>query len=287
MRCSSRTQKSETQCNHQDASFWRAIDPNRKVITVADLDNEQTFEESYDNLLLALGSSQLKPKIPGIDGAGIFTLWTVSDADRLNHFIRERNPKHAVVVGGGSLGLEAAENLVERGLRVEIAELSDQILPFLDPDMAGLAEAHLSEKGVQLHLRDGVRSLKKSITEIRVMLLSCCRQTDRCPCHRRCSGQRSCPPRRFKVARGGIVVDVRTTDRHIYAVGDAIQVRDYITGQPTISVAGPAVKQVVLLHRICRFIDAMYPGTQETTIVQVFDEHVLRPVKVRSSKRWV
>lgn len=134
------------------------IDPKEKSIEVYEKKADRRYRVSYDKLILATGSSPLTPPIPGIDGAGIFTLWTIPDTDRLKSYVQARRPESAVVVGGGFIGLEMAENLHRLGIAVTIVEMQHQVMPPLDPEMAGLIHADLCASGVQLILGDGVKS---------------------------------------------------------------------------------------------------------------------------------
>jgi NADPH-dependent 2,4-dienoyl-CoA reductase/sulfur reductase-like enzyme len=149
-----------------------AIDRENKSVTVKDLQKGITYTETYDVLVLATGSSPLTPPIPGRESPRVMTLWTVPDTDKIRAFIRERNAKSAVVVGGGFIGLEMAENLNHAGLEVTIAEMLDQVMAPLDYEMAQLLHEHLAESGVRLCLSDGVASFEDIINGITVKLKS-------------------------------------------------------------------------------------------------------------------
>lgn len=252
-----------------------AIDRQRKRLTVKRLADGTTYEESYDKLILSPGASPLRPPIPGIDLPGIYTLRDLGDADRLREVVQ--GARQAVVVGAGFIGLEMAENLVRRGVHTTVVELADQVLPPWDREMTTPIAQHLVDNGVRLLLSDsaaefaaaerGLTVKLKSGTMLAadVVVLSV--------------GVR--PENGLAVAagldvgpRGGIRVNehMQTTDPDIYAVGDAVEVRDFVTGDPIqIPLAGPANRQgrIAADHIFGRA--STYRGTQGTAVVGVFD----------------
>ena len=254
-----------------------AIDRENKSVTVKDLIKDATYTETYDVLVLATGSSPLTPPIPGRESKRVMTLWTVPDTDRIRTFIKEHNAKSAVVVGGGFIGLEMAENLHHAGLEVTIAEMLDQVMAPLDYEMAQLLHEHLTESGVHLCLSDGVASFEDMVSGITVKLKSGKEiKTDLVilsigvkpnSALAKDAGLQVSPA-------GGIVTDdhMRTSDSSIYAVGDAVEVEDFIfKGRTMVPLAGPANRQGRIAADNIAGLDSSYKGTQGTSIAKVFD----------------
>jgi len=254
-----------------------AIDRENKTVTVKELANGITYTETYDVLVLATGSSPLTPPIPGRESPRVMTLWTVPDTDRIRGFIKEQKATSAVVVGGGFIGLEMAENLHHAGLNVTIAEMLDQVMAPMDYEMAQLLHEHLTESGVKLCLSDGVASFADTGSGITVTLKSGKKlETDLVilsigvkpnSALAKEAGLDVSPA-------GGIVTDafMRTTDPDIYAVGDAVEVEDFIFKNRTmIPLAGPANRQGRIAADNIAGGFAQYHGTQGTAIAKVFD----------------
>ena len=236
----------------------------------------RVYDESYDKLILAPGAAPIRPPLPGIDLPGIFTLRNMADVDRIKDVL-DRGVKEAVVVGAGFIGLEMVENLVGRGIRVTLVELQSQVLPPLDAEMTIPIEEHLAEKGVSLYLNESAEAFEADQNGLSVRLKS----------GRRVSGQFVIvgigvrPENRLAVEsglevgpRGGIRVNahMQTADPDIYAVGDAIEVVDFVTGEPAqVPLAGPANRQgrIAADHIFGR--KSRYRGTQGTAIVRVFE----------------
>ncbi|WP_052330311.1 CoA-disulfide reductase [Virgibacillus sp. MSP4-1] len=255
------------------------INREEKTIVVKNVQTGDTYEESYDQLILSPGARPVVPPIPGIDEAkDLFTLRNIPDTDQIKGFVDQKNPKRAVVVGGGFIGLEMAENLHERGLEVTIVEMSNQVMGPIDYEMASIIHRHLEEKGVNLILDDGVKQFenegKTIITQngkqidTDMILLSI--------------GVR--PENELAVQagldvgkRGGIQVNehLQTSDSDIYAIGDAVEIKDYINQQATmVPLAWPANRQgrVAADHIYGKGIK--YNGTLGTSIAKVFDYSV-------------
>ncbi|MDO5132668.1 MAG: FAD-dependent oxidoreductase [Eubacteriales bacterium] len=226
-----------------------SIDRANKTVRVKNLETGECYDESYDKLVIATGSSPLRPPIPGIDSPRILTLWTVPDADHIRSMIREKGAKSAVVVGGGFIGLEMAENLRHAGLSVAIVEATDQVMAPIDPEMAMILHENIRANGVDLHLSDGVASFEDSGSGVDVNLGSGKKLTADFVILSIGVRPNSLLAREAGLelnARGGIVVDeyLRTADPDIYAAGDVIEVEDFLTKDRTmVPLAGPANKQ--------------------------------------------
>ena len=255
-----------------------AIDREAREIEVKDLATDQTYREAYDALVLSPGAAAVRPPLPGIDLPGIFVVRTVPDSRHIRAWINEKGAKSAVVVGGGFIGLEMAENLVRRGLSVTVVEMLDQVMPPLDPEMAKPVQQHLEQHGVKVALGDGVAGFIESWDgRISVNTKSGAQHTGDIVIL--AIGVR--PETALAKAagielggRGGIRVDerMRTNDPTIWAVGDAVEVMDVVTGEWTlIPLAGPANRQGrIAADGICGR-DSNFRGVQGTAICGIFD----------------
>jgi NADPH-dependent 2,4-dienoyl-CoA reductase/sulfur reductase-like enzyme/rhodanese-related sulfurtransferase/TusA-related sulfurtransferase len=252
-----------------------AVHPDRKAITVNSKDRGQ-YEETYDDLILSPGAKPIRPNLPGINSSRIFTLRNVPDTDRIKAFVDRENSRQAVVVGGGFIGVEIAENLKERGLEVSITEAAPHILPPFDSDMAVLVEHELEENGIQLFLGDGVASFQEQADGLSVTLQSgkalaadlVILAIGVAPETGFLSGSGIALGR-----RGHILVNDRleTSQAGIYAVGDAIEVIDFVSGQPAaIPLAGPANKQGRIAADNIAGLSSQFRGSQGTSILKVF-----------------
>jgi NADPH-dependent 2,4-dienoyl-CoA reductase/sulfur reductase-like enzyme/rhodanese-related sulfurtransferase len=254
-----------------------AIDRTASTVLVRDLETGREYSEPYDALVLSPGASPIRPPWPGIDLPGIFTLRTVPDSREIRHWIDEKKTRKAVVVGGGFIGLEMAENLVHRGIAVTIVELANQVMPPLDPEMAEYAKQRLESRGVTLALADAVsefghgtngslmvhtKSGKTYEADLVVLAIGVRPETALARTAGLELGE-----------RGGIRVDrqMRTSDPRIWAVGDAVEVRNRVTGQwELIPLAGPANRQGrVAADAICGR-DAHFDGVQATAVCGFF-----------------
>lgn len=251
------------------------IDRENKNVLVRQKDGKE-YNESYDVLLLSTGSTPFVPNMEGTDNENVFTLWTVPDTDKIHNFIQKNNPKHAVVAGGGFIGLEMAENLYELGIKVTLVEFANQVMPPLDKDMAKLVENHIEEKGINLKLNLGV---SKIINDGKTVVL-----TDGSTIDTEMTllsiGVR--PNTGFvKDAgievnqRGGVIVDeyMQTNDPNIYAIGDMIEVVNKVSNLKTmIPLAGPANKQGrAVAANILGLKSEKYEGSIGTSVAKVFD----------------
>ena len=255
-----------------------AIDREAREIEVKDLATDQTYREAYDALVLSPGAAAVRPPLPGIDLPGIFVVRTVPDSQHIRAWINEKGAKSAVVVGGGFIGLEMAENLVRRGLSVTVVEMLDQVMPPLDPEMAKPVQQHLEQHGVKVALGDGVAGFIESWDgRISVNTKSGAQHTGDIVILAIGVRPETALAKAAGLelgARGGIRVDerMRTNDPTIWAVGDAVEVMDVVTGEWTlIPLAGPANRQGrIAADGICGR-DSNFRGVQGTAICGIFD----------------
>jgi NADPH-dependent 2,4-dienoyl-CoA reductase/sulfur reductase-like enzyme/rhodanese-related sulfurtransferase len=272
------------------------ISPAEKTVELMNHVTGEVTTEKYDKLVLSPGAAPIRPPLPGIDLPGIFSLRTVPDARTIREWLDRdmeevtggmnsytgyqtvTKPKRAVVIGGGFIGLEMAENLVHRGLTVTVIERDDQVMNPLDPEMAHLVERYMRRHTVQLVLGDGVAGFQQAAdgslevltnagrclpADIVILAIGVRPETQLAKMAGLEIGQ-----------RGGIRVDehMRTSDPDILAVGDAIEVRDFVTGQWTlVALAGPANRQGRIAAEVICGRDSRYRGTQGTSICQIFE----------------
>jgi NADPH-dependent 2,4-dienoyl-CoA reductase/sulfur reductase-like enzyme/rhodanese-related sulfurtransferase len=253
------------------------IDRAAKKVHVRDLASGQEYEETYDKLILAPGAAPLSPPLPGIDLPGIFTLRNLQDVDRIKGRI-DQGVKQAVVIGAGFIGLEMVENFIRRGIATTVVELQDQVLPPFDKEMTTPIAQELETKGVSLLLGQSAEAFEAATDGLIVRLKS----GQRLSAQLIVLGVGVRPENKLAVEaglevgpRGGIRVNehLQTSDPDIYAVGDAIEIKDFVTGNPTqVPLAGPANRQgrIAAGHIFGRA--ARYRGTQGTAIVRVFDK---------------
>lgn len=253
------------------------IDTAGKAVEVTDFRNHTTYRESYDKLILSPGAAPIKPRIPGIEAKNVFTMRNIPDTYAMKSFIDEKKPKRAVVVGGGFIGIELAENLAERDIAVTIVELANQVIGPLDFEMAALVHQQLKDNDIEFYLEDGLQSIRQeenysivtlsSQTEIKAdMIVLGIGVTPDTALARMANLELG--------ERGGIKVDeyLRTSDPDIYAVGDAIEVIDFINGRPAlIPLAGPANKQGRIAANNAFGLQEKYEGTQGTSVLKVFN----------------
>ena len=264
-----------------------SIDPKEKSVRVRNLETGEEYTETYDKLLLSPGAKAIRPALLGIEDARIMTLRTVEDTLAIREYLEEKKPKRAVVVGGGFIGLEAAENLMEEGLEVSLIQMEDQVLPPLDYDMACQVHAYLRGKGLDLRLNRTVTGFVPDEGGLRV-------QMKRTAGTAEASGQEESIRADFVLMaagvlpetglareagltlgqKGAIVVNehMQTSDADIYAVGDAVEIRDFITGKKAlVALAGPANRQGrIAADNICG-LGSVYEGAQGSSIIKLFD----------------
>ncbi|MGD9647063.1 MAG: FAD-dependent oxidoreductase [Pirellulales bacterium] len=252
------------------------IDRAGKSVRIRDLQTDRVYDEAYDKLILAPGAAPLRPAIAGIDLPGVFTLRNLQGMDRIKAAV-DRGAKEAVIVGAGFIGLELVENLVQRGVQTTVVELQDQVMPPLDKEMTSPIVAALEAHGVTLVLQDSAEAIEQSAAGLTVKLKS----------GRTLSaglvvlGVGVRPENRLAVEagletgpRGGIRVDehLQTSDPDIFAVGDAIETRDAVSGDPVqVPLAGPANRQGRIAADNVFGRSSKFRGTQGTAIVGVFD----------------
>ena len=254
-----------------------SINKENKTVDVKKLKTGEIYTESYDTLVISTGSSPLKPPIEGINSPGIFTLWTVPDTDEIKRFINEKKPKNAVVIGGGFIGLEVAENLHHAGINVTVAEAMDQVMAPIDYEMAQLVQENMESNNVDLILGDGVSKFNNENDKVIITLASgrtLAADMVILSIGVRPNGQLAKDSGLEINQRGGIVVDkyLKTSDPNIYAIGDVIEVEEYINkGKAMIALAGPANKQGRICANNIYGAQEEYKGTQGTSVAKVFD----------------
>lgn len=249
----------------------------KKEVEVREGGSGETYIERYDKLVLSPGAEPLKPSIPGVDLEGVFVLRTVPDAEAIKRWIESKGAKTAVVVGAGPIGVEMAENLSLRGIDVYLVELLDQVIPALDPEMAWYVSEHMAEKGIKLFLGKKVVGIQRDGGGLKLIMAS----GEEIPADLVLFSAGVRPE--VKLAReagltlgprGGIKVDefFRTSDPDIFAIGDAIEVREWILGEETlIPLAGPANRQGRLVADILCGRGRPYRGTLATAVIKAFD----------------
>ena len=255
-----------------------SVNPVDKTIMAANLVTGATYEERYDKLVLSPGAEPIRPPLPGIDSEGIFTLRNVTDTDYIKNYVQERKVKKAVVIGAGFIGLEMAENLHALGIDVTIIEMGDQVLAPVDFPIAAIVQQHMRSKGVTLQLNTAVTGFERKDSEIQVMLKTGAPLSADIVILS--IGVR--PDTKLAVNAGlktgdakGIYVNeyLQTSDPDIYAVGDAIEYENPITGKAMITyLAGPANKQGrICANNLVQGNVQKYNGSINTAIVKVFD----------------
>ncbi len=258
-------------------SLVKSIMPDDKQIEVVDLNTGDSYREQYDKMILSTGAEPIKPPLPGIDTEGIFTLRNLTDADKINRFINERKPRKAVVVGGGFIGLEMAENFMHLGMDVTIVEMLDQVMPPLDREMADAIHRTLMLHGVKLALSDPITGFESRNGQIVVKQKS----GGEIPCDIVILSIGVKPNLDLVKSAGldigevgGIKVNeyMQTSDPHIYAIGDAVETINLVTGKPVLMpLAGIAARQSRIAVNNIYGREEKYRGTLGTSLVKVFE----------------
>lgn len=256
----------------------RSIDRQRQTVREQNLRTGAEGELTYDTLVLAPGAAPVRPALPGIGLPGVFTLRTLDDADQIRAWMEQQKPLRAVVVGGGYIGLEMVENLCRRDIEVTVLEMSDQVMPQMDPEMVTPVYEELGRQNVELHLETRVSAFEQGNDDTIHVVAESGR---RFPADLvlLCAGVK--PDARLAAdagleigPTGGIRVDeqMRTSDPHIFAAGDAVEVRHAVTGRPVLCpLAGPAGRQGRIVADVICGRPSRYRGTQGTAVVGVFD----------------
>ena len=271
-------------------SFWKrfriqmkvrhevtAIHPDRKTVSVRNLETGEDFEEAYDQLLLSPGAKPVWPELPGMSSERLFTLRTVEDTFRIKEFINQNRPKSAVMVGGGFIGLEMAENLRQLGMEVTIVQRSRQLMNPFDPDMAAFIHNEVRKHGVKLMLGHSLEGFREKNSGLEVLLRDGVSVSADMVILAIGVTPESMLAKEAGLAlgiKGSILVNDRmqTSAPDIYAVGDAVQVKHFVTGADSlIPLAGPANKQGrIAADNICGG-DSRYLGSQGSSVIKVFD----------------
>lgn len=254
-----------------------AIHPERNTVSVTNLETGEEFEESYDKLLLSPGAKPTQPKLPGTGISKLFTLRTVEDTFRIKEYINQKQPKSVVLAGGGFIGLELAENLRELGMDVTIVQRPKQLMNPFDADMAAFIHNEMRSHGVRLALGHTVEGFEEKEGKVQVLL------KDETPLQADMVILAiGVTPDTWLAKNAGLKLGIKdsivvndrmeTSVPNIYAVGDAVQVKHYVTGlDALISLAGPANKQGrIAADNICGG-DSQYQGSQGSSVIKVFD----------------
>lgn len=253
-----------------------AINSEEKTVKVKTTDNKE-YEEKYDYLVLAPGAKPIKPNLPGIDSHRIFTVRNVPDIDKVKEFVDSEYTKRAVVIGGGFIGIEMAENLKEKGIEVTLVEAAPHILAPFDSEFSALVEKELNYNGISIMLNDKVNGFEELDNSIKVKFES----GKEIEADMVISAIGVTPDTGFIKnsgiglgERGHIIVDeyMRTNKEGIFAAGDAVVVKDYINGKEAfIPLAGPANKQGRIIADNISGLNSVYKGTMGTSIIKIFD----------------
>ncbi len=248
------------------------INPDTKTVTVKNLRTGETYEETYDNLILSMGAEPIRPNIDGADSSNVFTLRNIPDTLRIKRFIDSAKPRSAVVIGGGYIGVEMAENLVEAGLKVSIVELADHLIAPLDFDMAADVHRYIKFKGIDLHLNNGVKAIHGNTVVLQNgeiaadMIIMSVGVRPETAIAKDAGIELN--------QRGSIVVNnkMQTNLPNIYAVGDGVEVEDFVTKKPAfVPLAGPANKQGRIAADNIAGYESVYTGTQGSAVLKLFD----------------
>ena len=251
------------------------IHPENKIVRIRNLETGETYDEKYDTLILSPGAEPIRPPVEGIESSRVFTLRTIPDTMKIKRFLLEEKPRSAVIVGGGYIGMEMAENLKKAGLSVTIVEKADHLIAPLDFDMAADVHRYAKSEGIKLILNNGLKSVSETEEGLKIGLEQGSLSADMLllsvgvrPETSLAAGCAICLN-----SRGAIVTDsqMRTNIPDIYAVGDAVEIQDFVTGQPaSIPLAGPANKQGrIAADNICG-LESSYSGTQGSAVLRFF-----------------
>lgn len=253
------------------------IDTNAKIVYIRTSEGKE-YTETYDKLLLSPGASPVRPPLPGIDSEGIFTLRNIADTDKIKSYMQQHSVKDAIIVGGGFIGLEMAENMQHAGVKVTVVEMANQVMGPIDFSMASIIHRHLEEKGIQLLLEQAVESFVPDSGKLKVHFKSGKVQTTDMVLLSIGVRAETTLARKAELKTGdmqGIYVNeyLQTSNEHIYAVGDAIEYPHPITGKSWLNfLAGPANRQARIVADNMTFGNSVkYEGSIGTSIAKVFD----------------
>lgn len=252
------------------------INRQEKTVEIKNVKTGDVYTENYDNLILSPGAEPILPKIEGADLEGIFALRTIPDTYKIKEYVNEKQPKSVVIVGGGYIGIEMADNLHALGLKVSIVELQDHLIGSLDYDMACETHNHIISKGVDLYINNGVNKIAKNTKGLTIELTNGSINTDIVilAVGVRPESMLAKDAGLEVNSRGSIFVDskMKTSDPFIYAVGDAVEVVNFVSGAKAfIPLAGPANKQGRIAADNISGRESEYKGTQGTSILKCFD----------------
>lgn len=253
-----------------------SIDPLLKKVSIRDLIEDTVYEESYDNLIISTGAKPIIPPITGIDSKKIFTINTIPETTGLKNYIESHNPQSAVVIGGGYIGLEMAENLHKVGLKVTVVEMSDHVVTPLDYDVAAGVHKYLKKTGIDLILSNAVKSVEEIKNKLHLTLDSGSLEADIAILSVGVKPESAIAKNCGMVlnSKGLIITDEhgKTSIENIYAVGDVTEVTDFVSKKTSfIPLAGPANRQGRIVADNINNIKSKYGGTQGTSILKLFD----------------
>jgi len=252
------------------------IDRKNKIVLIKNVVNGDIYKESYDKLVLSPGAKPIKPNIEGIDNNKTFTLRNIPDTYKIKEYINNNNPKSAVIVGGGYIGIEMAENLFKLGIDITIVELGDHLIGPIDFDMSSIVKSYLIKKGMKVILSNGVQKIEEYNNRVKVVLNKGDITTDMVIMSIGVTPETSLAKEANLELnkRGSIIVNdkMQTSDEDIYALGDAAEITNFVTKEKGfIPLAGPANKQArTVANNICG-IDSTYKGTQGSSIIKILD----------------
>lgn len=248
------------------------INPDEKNVIVKNLATGEEYSLKYDNLILSPGAEPIKPNIKGIDANHVFTLRNIPDTFKIKNHIENENPKTAVVIGGGYIGVEMAENLAKADLDVSIVELADHLIAPLDFDMAADVHRYIKEQGIKLYLNNGVTAIENNMVILQNGKIQADMVIMSVGVRPETAIAQDCGIKTN--AKGSIIVDdnMCTNIPNIYAVGDAVEIENFVTKSPAfIPLAGPANKQGRIAADNISDIDSKYTGTQGSAVLKLFD----------------
>lgn len=253
-----------------------SIQPDEKTVTIHNHNTGEEYQETYDSLILSMGADASMPPIPGVDSDRVFTVRNIPDTVAVKSYIEQHQAKRAVVAGGGFIGLEVAENLHDLGMEVTLVEMSNQVIPSIDPDMAAQVHGHMRQKGLHLLLGSALEKVENTETGVSLTISGDTLEADLLvmAIGVRPASQIAIQAGLPANAKGALIVNsaMETGVPGIYAVGDLIEINHFVTGEKGyIPLAGPANKQGrIVADNICG-IPSRYTGTQGSSILKIFD----------------